>query len=190
MAEKKFARKKLFVNSLIQGRLIWRAAAYWTIYHIVLWHTLFLFQYFQYRVELVNGGLPMTFGELYGTFCLKYYPIIISAVAILPVLLIDVVRISHHIAGPLVNFQNVFKRMQKGEHVESVTLREGDMLTEFQEAFNAFLVHYNQQQGHANSLSESIGETEICTEEELLASVQELQQTVAEETEAIGTSEA
>ncbi len=178
MGKPTFERKKIFVNSLIQGQILWRAAAYWIIYHIVMWHTLFLFSYFQYRIELMNGGEAATFATLYGTFCLKYYPIVFSALGILPILMVDMIRYTHRIAGPLVAFQNALLKMRAGEKVEAVKLRTNDLLIEFQDEFNSFLDYYNQNLTTGDSeVDEDCG----ISEEQFLADVCELKKSVVSE---------
>lgn len=138
-------RTKFFVNSLAQGRLMLRFAGYWVVYHIVLWHTLFLFRFFEYRFQLMMGNPPQTFAELYGGFCAQYYPIVFSAVAVLPLLLWDMLKMTHRIVGPLIRFQRAIEALQRGERLEEVTLRTGDLLIEYQIAFNQFLKYYNNR---------------------------------------------
>jgi hypothetical protein len=136
-------RKKIFVSGEIQGRLMFKIAMYWLIYHVVLWHALFAYRYFEWRVE---GTAPLTpFRQLYGEFVLQYYPMVICAVAMLPVFLIDLVRLTHRIAGPLVRFKGSLKRMCAGEPVSRVQLRKGDLLSDFETAFNEYVEHYERR---------------------------------------------
>src|SRR5690606_13702436 len=103
---KKDLRKKLYVSSLIQGRIIGRLALYWALYHAVLWNVMFVYRYLQYRGELLAGAPPQSFGELYQTFTLQHYSMLVCAIAIGPIVLWDALRVTHRIAGPLVRFQN------------------------------------------------------------------------------------
>ncbi len=137
------ARKKTFVNTAIQGRIITRMAVYWVLYHIVLWHGMFLYRYLQYRSDILSGGNAVPFRELYGQFVIDYYPMAICAMIILPAFMLDFVRLTHRIAGPLVRFRHALNDMMAGQTVEKVDLRKGDLLSEFQEAFNEFLDFYN-----------------------------------------------
>ena len=50
MFSKLFQRKKKFVSGPIQGRLLLRMGVYWVLYHVILWHALFIFRYVEYRV--------------------------------------------------------------------------------------------------------------------------------------------
>lgn len=145
MSGKKSQRKRIFVNCRIQGSVLLRLIGYWAVYHFVLWHSLFLFEFMRYRVEMLNGGPLMTFSELYAAFFWKYYPMLLAAVTILPLFLYDSIRTTHRIAGPLLRFKNTLKRLRNGEHIESIQLRKGDLLIDFQNEFNEFLKFYNAQ---------------------------------------------
>lgn len=177
-----FERKRVFINSMIQGRIMTRVAAYWVIYHLVMWHTLFLFHYFAYRVEVVNGAPSVPFAELYGTFCLKYYPIVFSAMACAPLLLGDVLKMTHRIAGPLYRFEKALQAIQAGEEVKAVKLRDHDLLIQFQAEFNRFLDHYNE-------LKRKVAATEPAVpisipESKLLADIEELRSSIQTATSA------
>jgi hypothetical protein len=137
--DKKNLRKKIYVNKLIQGRIIFRVFLYWAVYHIVLWHAMFLFRYVEYRGELLAGGRPMPFQELYGSFVLQHYSLAVCAAVVFPIILWDMLCFSHKVAGPLVRFQNVLAQLSRGEPVEKVRLRDGDLLIDFQNSFNAYL---------------------------------------------------
>lgn len=138
-------RKSIFVSGRIQGSVLLRFAGYWVLYHFVLWHSLFLFDFIHERAEMLNGGVMQPFGALYWSFTLKYYPMLLAAFAVLPLLLYDSIRTTHRIAGPLVRFRNTLRKLEAGERVEEVRLRDGDLLVEFQNEFNQFLKFYNRQ---------------------------------------------
>lgn len=150
----KSKRRTVFVNRRIQGAVLLRFMMYWFGYHFLLWHTLFLFHFLQYRVELLNGGTMQSFSDLYLHFTLQYYPLLLAAVGILPMLIYDSVLTTHRIAGPLVRFQAVLRQLQAGAEVREVRLREGDLLTEFRDEFNRFLAFYQEQRrAHLTSLA-------------------------------------
>ena len=155
MLKKLLPRKKLFVSGRIQGQLVFRLGTYWVLYHFVLWHALFAFQYIQTRLSGTLGAV--SFQEMYGTFVLQYYPIIVCAVGMFPVFLIDLLRLSHRIAGPLVRFSHSIRGMIAGEEVRRVRLRKGDLLNEFETLFNEYVDVYEQRRHErvaANKMSE------------------------------------
>jgi hypothetical protein len=138
-------RKKSFVNARIQGRIVGRIAAYWVLYHLVLWLGLFVYRFVQHRAAVAGGAELLSIRELYSQFAGEYYPVLFCACLILPLFMIDFVRLTHRIAGPLVRFRFALVQLMQGHRVNEVELRKGDLLTEFQQAFNEFLSFYNRQ---------------------------------------------
>ena len=136
-------RGKVWVNARIQGRILARIACYWAIYHAVLWNAIFVARYIAYRASLIAGETESrTMGELYATFAQDYAGLALCAILLAPIFLYDVFRQSHRIAGPLVRFQSVLRRMMADEKVSPIKLRKDDLLTEFQNVFNEFVVFY------------------------------------------------
>lgn len=132
-------RKRLFVNRAIQGRLLGRTALYWVLYHGVLWLSLFMFRFAEYRGRVMAGATPRTFNDLYGQFVMDNYSLWICSLAILPIVLWDLLTFSHRVVGPLVRFQNALKSLTAGEQVSEIRLRDHDLLIELQDSFNAYL---------------------------------------------------
>ena len=136
-----FKRSKIFVNRGIQGSMALRFGMYWVVYHICLWHGAFMYFVLRSRLSQLTGGEDsmMSIGELYGKFMVEYLPITVTALLLLPVVIYEMVRQTHRIAGPLVRFSNAMQEMQDGKVIQPVKLREGDMLTDFESLFNEFV---------------------------------------------------
>ena len=132
-------RQRLFVNRYLQGRVIAQVAWYWCVYHIALWHAMFLAYYVQYRHEVEAGGRVLPFSELYTNFAASHIAVIICAALVLPIVLWDVLKVTHRIAGPLVRFTAVLKQLSRGESIGKFHLRRGDLLVGIQDALNEFL---------------------------------------------------
>ncbi len=174
MLSKLFQRKKKFVSGPIQGRLMLRMGVYWVLYHIILWHAMFVFRYIEYRVESTATGTFSPISQLYDQFLLDYYPIIFCAVIALPIVLVDLMNLTHRIAGPLVRFQHALRSLIAGEEVRKVALRKGDLLIEFQDEFNKYLDFLKQQQQALVENADSL----TAGEEELLIEVDQLRNSV------------
>ena len=138
-----FKRKKLFVNRGIQGAMSLRFGFYWVIYHLCLWHGAFMYFFIRSRLAQLTGSdkpmLPLN--ELYGFFLTEYLPITVAATLLLPIVIYELIRQTHRIAGPLVRFSNAMQDMMAGKVIQPVKLREGDMLTDFEKLFNEFVVY-------------------------------------------------
>lgn len=183
----KFLRKKLFVNPFAQGRTIAHVAFYWGVYHLILWHVMFLYRYCQYRGELAAGAPPRTFADLYGQFTLTHFSMLVCGLAILPLVMWDVLKLTHRFVGPLVRVKNSLAMLGRGEQVGEVRFRNGDFLIDLQESFNQFLKSpfCRQRQAElANAQIRPIELTEIMSGDELAeigAAVQDIQTAIHEE---------
>ena len=144
MIDLPFKRKKLFVNRGIQGAMSLRFGFYWVIYHLCLWNGAFMYFFIRSRLAQLTGTdkpmLPLN--ELYGFFLTEYLPITVAATLLLPIVIYELIRQTHRIAGPLVRFSNAMKDMMAGKVIQPVKLRDGDMLTDFEKLFNEFIVFH------------------------------------------------
>lgn len=158
-------RKKSFVNRKLQGKFLTRLVGYWAFYHLVLWHSLFVVDLMRNELGSVVVDAPRrSFGELYANFAEGHKVMLFLMVAMLPVVLRDMVRLTHQVAGPLVRFRDALRKLADGQQVEKIKLRDGDLLTEFQDAFNAFLASERLRTGWP---SERLEQTGIAVQESL-----------------------
>lgn len=132
-------RRAKFVSSLIQGRMLAKLCVYWCVYHFVLWHFMFAYQFLQYRVLVLGGAPAKTFLELYAQFCGQNWTLLMCAVGVFPMIFWDMLKVTHHVAGPLVQFKRALKELSEGKKVDRIVLRRGDMLTDLQDSFNEYL---------------------------------------------------
>jgi hypothetical protein len=138
-------RKKSFVNLRIQGGLLGRMAGYWLLYHVVLWHGLFVYRYAQVRMSISDGHTVDPLRSIYWQFCVDYSPLLICSLLIMPLFMLDFLRLTHRFAGPLVRIRESLIQLMNNEPVPSVEFRKGDLLPELQTTFNDFLSFYDQQ---------------------------------------------
>jgi hypothetical protein len=144
-------RNRVFISRRIQGRLVARVALYWVLYHVVLWHGMLLYRCSQSRMSGAGGGqFPGLFDDQVRQLASDFFPVLLCGLLTLPVVLIDMLHVSHRIAGPLVHFRRVLRELMDGRKVDRVALRRRDLLTEFQEDFNQYLATLeNQSPGSA-----------------------------------------
>ncbi|TXT21935.1 MAG: hypothetical protein FD138_3902 [Planctomycetota bacterium] len=175
-------RKRLFVNRDIQGRLLARTGLYWVLYHAVLWMAMFFIRYAEHRGAIMAGAEPRSFGDLYGEFVHENSSLWVCAFAILPIVLWDLLKFSHRVAGPLVRFQRVLESLTAGQTVNEVRLRRGDLLFDLEIAFNQYLASLRNLQSDSELAIEPNGSSESAPADELIESqlADELQQIQAE----------
>lgn len=147
-------RSRLFVDRAFQGRLLLRLVIYWVIYHIALWHVMFL-------LNLIGAGMnadstvpSRSFWSLYREFAVEHTSVIVCFVVMLPILGRDLLKFSHRLAGPLVRFRNTMGAMASGERVQTINLRDGDLLTEFVASFNSMVQTWNRRVDKPSSVAQ------------------------------------
>jgi hypothetical protein len=142
-----FKRKKLFVNRGIQGAMALRFGLYWVMYHICLWNGAFMYFFLRARLSQLTGSdEPMlSLSDMYSLFLKEYIPITAAATLLLPIVIYELIRQTHRIAGPLVRFSHAMRDMMAGKTIPPVKLREGDMLTEFETLFNEFVAFHQSK---------------------------------------------
>ena len=145
----KFQRKRLFVDPAFQGRLLLRLVAYWAVYHVALWHLLFLFTMISSALNHDPSVPAKSMGTLYREFFTDHVSIIICFFVMLPILGRDLLKFSHRLAGPLVRFRNTMQQMIDGKPVQEVTLRKFDLPSEFLNVFNRMVKVWNDRAGQA-----------------------------------------
>lgn len=132
-------RKKICVNSDIQGQIVGRLAKYWILYHLGFWSILFAVEFFRQIIVGFLVGPKASLGDFFANFLREHWLVLSVPIILLPVILRDMLHLTHKVAGPLVRFRNALRQLAAGQPVERIKLRQGDLLMEFQEAFNEFL---------------------------------------------------
>ena len=141
MSDPQHQRKQVYVSRAIQGRIVSKLAFYWVIYHLALWHAMFLFHFFLYRGQLMANPqmTAIPFSTQYVQFLVQHYSMLLCAAAVFPLIFWDMMKVTHRVAGPLVRFEATLKQLERGEKVRRVELRDGDLMGEFRDSFNSYL---------------------------------------------------
>ncbi len=138
-------RRRLFVDPSFQGRLLLRLVMYWAVYHIALWHLMFLFTMVDSVLNHDPTAPATSCGTLYREFAANHISIIVCFFVMLPILGRDLLKFSHRLAGPLVRFRNTMQQMIDGKPVDEVTLRRFDLPSEFLAVFNDMVRKWNER---------------------------------------------
>jgi hypothetical protein len=142
-------RSKFFVDPSFQGRLLLRLVTYWVLYHVALWHTMFLVTLIGTSINQ-DPSLPAKgLWRLYREFTSEHISVIVCFLALLPIFGRDMIRFSHRMAGPLVRFRNTMQCIADGRPVRAVKLRKYDLMSEFLTTFNAMVTSWNARIGAA-----------------------------------------
>jgi len=131
----KHLRKKRLVDSKVQGTLIKNFLRYWAVSIAAAGGLTVIGWIF------ITPGLSGFIGP--NAFMASIIPMILvgiaAAVLVLPVLLFDVVRVSHRFAGPLVRFKRHLREAADGGPMRRLSFRDEDFWPEIAEAYNDLL---------------------------------------------------
>jgi hypothetical protein len=116
----------------VQGALIVRAIGYWAF--CLLSITLMLLCW-----RIVTGPARMFYMH-FDDMWFHFGPALVASLILLPMVVVDVLRISNRIVGPMVRFRRMMKDLADGKPVRQITLRDGDFWQEFAQDFNAVIV--------------------------------------------------
>lgn len=132
MPTKKYRRGKLFVDPQVQGALILRVILYWVVCLATI--TLMLLGW-----RILYGRPDAVFQTHLDEMWFQYGPAMIASLVLLPLVTLDIVRLSNRFVGPLVRLRRAMRALARGEHVDPISFRDGDFWLEFAQEFNAVL---------------------------------------------------
>jgi len=121
-------RQKLFVDPQVQGTLLCRVGLYWSICVGLIMAILACLQF--------ASGSATTLPDVFRQLWFQYSPALVVSFLVLPLVLLDVVRISNRFVGPMYRLRHSMRRLARGERVAPIKFRDGDFWLEFAEEFN------------------------------------------------------
>ncbi len=136
MSGTKHVRKQLFVDPKVQGALVARVLLYWIVCLITI--TLMLLCW-----NVLTT--PRMFYTFLDEMWHQYAPALLASFILLPMVVVDVIRLSNRFAGPLFRLRRSMRALARGEHVEPIRFREGDFWHEFAEEFNAVVARLQKE---------------------------------------------
>jgi methyl-accepting chemotaxis protein len=125
----KALRKKLFVDSKVQGALIARVVVYWILCLITI--TLMLLCW-----DIVTGPARMFYTH-FDDMWFFYGPAAVASLLLLPLVIVDIIRISNRFVGPLLRLRRSMRALARGDDVEPIEFRGNDFWHDFADEFNA-----------------------------------------------------
>ncbi|HLA83819.1 MAG TPA: hypothetical protein VJL29_03415 [Thermoguttaceae bacterium] len=129
MSSTKTPRRQLFVDPQVQGALLWRAVLY--AFMCIVAMVLMLLSW-----RIVTGP-ARAFYYHFDDMWFFQGPALVAFLFILPVILLDLVRLTNRFAGPMIRLRRSMRALARGEHVEPIHFRDKDFWHDFAEEFNA-----------------------------------------------------
>lgn len=124
----KFRRRIFLVDSKVQGALMVRVVAYWvyclfTISLMLIWWDMF-------------AGPARPFMLVLADVYRRFAPVAAASFLILPLVIMDVLRLSNRFAGPARRLKNALCELGEGKEVRPLLFRDNDFWQETAAEFN------------------------------------------------------
>lgn len=117
-----FRRRIFLIDSQVQGALMMRVVAYWiyclfTISMLLIWWDLF-------------AGPPRQFMLVLADVYQRFAPAAAASLLILPLVVMDLLRLSNRFAGPARRLRNALSELGEGKEVRPLLFRDNDFWQE------------------------------------------------------------
>lgn len=129
MSPKEDPRKHIFIDAKVQGALVLRVAIYWVFCLLAV--SLMLLGW-----RILTGPARMFYTH-FDDMWFFYGSALVASLLLLPLVLVDIVRLSNRFAGPLVRLRRSMRALARGEEVQPIHFRGSDFWQEFADEFNA-----------------------------------------------------
>ncbi len=121
-------RKKTFVDAKVQGALVRRLVFHWAAFIGVASLVAFCLQVLTNPFRSLDEHIQQMW-QTHGPFLLVLF-------FLLPVFIVDTIKLSHRFAGPIYRLRNTIRKMAAGEPYQPVKFREIDFWQGLAEDFN------------------------------------------------------
>ena len=122
-------RRRLFVDPKVQGALLIRAVMYWGFSLMAVTIMLLCWRIFT--------GPARAFWTHFDDMWFQFGSAFVASLLLLPLVIMDAVRISNRFCGPVVRLRSGLRSMGRGEEVGPLHFRETDCWSEMADDFNA-----------------------------------------------------
>jgi len=124
-------RKKTFVDPKVQGALVKRLVVHWLVFVGVAGLVAFCLQ------VLSNPFQPLEvhINQLWWT----HGPFLIVTVFLLPVFVLDTIKLSHRFAGPIYRLRQTIRSAAEGQPIKKLKFRDFDFWQGLAEDFNTMV---------------------------------------------------
>lgn len=130
-------RHQMIADRRIQGALLAHTAIYW--FYCLFSVTLIAVCWIIFTKQ------PESSAELFTQLWLNCGPALLGSVLLLPLVLLDCLRLSSRFAGPMVRMQRVMRELAAGETPPAFALRPGDYWMEFADNMNVVMARLREQ---------------------------------------------
>jgi methyl-accepting chemotaxis protein len=140
-------RKKTFVDPQVQGALVRRMVLHWVAFVGVSAGVAFCLQVLSNPFQPVSEHAQ----QLWWT----HGPFLLVLLFMLPVFVVDVIKLSHRFAGPIFRLRRVVRDLAEGKSYEPLKFRDFDYWQALAEDFNVMVERLQKQATPTVKLAET-----------------------------------
>ncbi|MGD9856163.1 MAG: hypothetical protein AB7U20_14560 [Planctomycetaceae bacterium] len=129
-------RSKLFVDRRLQGGIVVRILLHWLTFVAVGTGIAVTLRW------LTHPTVPLS--EQVGEMFAAFGPFLVALVALLPIFVVDTIKLTNRFAGPYVRFRRHIRAIVADEAPAPVKFRDGDYWRETEEDLNALLAEIGE----------------------------------------------
>ena len=126
-------RKKLFIDSTVQGAIARKITLHWIIFFFLVFFTLPLWRLY------CRTDMSSPFSTLMLQGWADTGPVFVILAAMLPIFIWDTVKLSHRFAGPMYRLHSALQDLAAGDEPQPIRLRKDDFWKDVADDFNAML---------------------------------------------------
>jgi hypothetical protein len=130
-------RKQLFVDPKVQGALVYRVILYWVFCLIAMGLMLLSWR-------ILTGPARLFYTQIDDMWYF-HGPALVASLLLLPLVVIDIIRVSNRFTGPLLRLRRSMRGLASGERVEPLYFREGDFWKDFADEFNEVIARVQSE---------------------------------------------
>ncbi len=149
-ANPKAMRKQLFVDPKVQGALVARVVMYWVVCLVTISLMLLCWR-------IVTGPARPVYTH-FDDMWFFYGPAAVASFLLLPLVIIDIVRLSNRFTGPMLRLRRSMRALGRGEHVSPLEFRDGDFWQDFAEEFNRVLVRVQSASSSSSGEGDAVNQ--------------------------------
>jgi hypothetical protein len=124
-------RRQKFIDSKVQGALARRIIFHWLVFLAVASVTALM-------LEVLSDPFRPS-GEHLEEVWYTHGPFLVVMVFLLPIFVIDTIKISHRFAGPIYSLRRSMREVADGQPPQKLKFREGDFWHELASDYNAMI---------------------------------------------------
>lgn len=140
-------RKNTFVDPQVQGALVRRLMIHWVGFFALASLVAFVLQVLSNPFQSISTHIQ----QLWWT----QGPFLVAALFLLPVFVLDTIKLSHRFVGPINRLRNTIRNIAEGNEPEEVKFRDFDFWQGLAEDFNQMVSRLN---GNPIALHEAFDE--------------------------------